>query len=213
MKTHSPSVIRTTQKTLLITAAVLASHQLQGQGTVDFSNVGLANSFVYDDRSGTSVRAQVGTTFSVALYWAPVNPLNPPTPPDPSLFTQQGPSANIGPSAGDYSGGVITITTISPPGGLAWFQVRAWETACGSTFEHAYEMSGSTGVSAIIDAQTGDPTSGGSPGRLAGIGPIHVGLAVGPPFSDPCVPEPSTVLLGLLGAIVVFGFSRHKRSG
>jgi hypothetical protein len=108
---------------------------------------------------------------------------------------------------------VVTIAGINPPGGLAWFQVKAWEAACGSTFEQAYAMGGAPfGVSSVIEIRTGDPTTGGSPAWLTGIGAIHLG-PFDPPFTDPCVPEPSAVLLGLLGAIVVFGLSRNKRSG
>src|SRR5713226_8548591 len=168
---------------LLIAAAMLLSFTAHGQGTVNFSTLSVPNSFVYDGRFFPVVRAPVGTTFSVALYWAPVDPLNPTVQPVASAFTQQGPSGHIGPFPGDYAAGTVTILGITPPGGLAWFQIKAWETACGSTFEQAYGMPGApSGVSSVIETLTGDPTTGGSPARLTGIGSIPVGLGVGPPF-------------------------------
>ena len=198
---------------LLITAVMLMGLRALGQGTVNFSNLSVPNSFVYDGRLFPVVRAPVGTTFSVALYWAPVDPLNPTVQPVASAFTQQGPSGHILPLPGDYSVGTVTTPTITPPGGMAWFQVKAWETACGSTYEQAYGMPGApTGVSGVIEIPTGDPSTGGSPAVLVGIGPIFVGGGVGTGTIDPCVPEPSTVLLGFLGALVLLGLNRHKRS-
>ncbi len=204
----------------LIGFAASTALELHGQGTVNFANN--TTSYVYDETSGTPVLAAAGTTFSVALYWAPVDPLNPTVQPAPSAFTQQGASTYVGMlvngtyrQPGIYSGGTILIPGITPPGGLAWFQVKAWETACGSTYEQAYNRQGDTvlGLSGFIVVRTGDPTTGGSPALLTGIGPIYISGPVGGTFGDPCVPEPSAVLLGLLGAIVVFGLGRNKRSG
>src|SRR5712692_9512858 len=140
MKAYCNLTIRRLQMEALIAFAASAAPELYGQGTVSFSNLGVANSFVYDQRYGAPVKAAVGTTFSVALYWAPVDPLNPTVQPAPSVFTQQGPSGHIAPFAGDYAAGTVTILSISPPGGLAWFQVKAWDTACGTTFEQAAAM-------------------------------------------------------------------------
>ncbi len=199
---------------LLIGAAMLLSARVLGQGTVNFSNLGLANSFVYVGAPASTTKAPVGTTFSVALYWAPVDAPNPSIQPAPSTFKQEGPSGFIAPLDGLYSVGVVTIPGIAPPGGLAWLQVRAWETACGSTFEQAGGIDGGlTGVSSIIGITTGDPTTGGSPARLTGVGPVYIADGVGPGIIDPCVPEPSTVLLAFLGMVVVLGVSRQKRSG
>ncbi len=213
MKAHHRLTSRRLQVAALTAFAASASPQLRGQGTVNFSNAGIANSFVYDDRFGTEVKAPVGTTFSVALYWSP-QVAGVSTPPDPSTFQQVGLTGHISTFPGEYFVGVVTIAGINPPGGLAWFQVKAWETACGSTYEQAYNRGETAlGTSSVIEIRTGDPTTGGSPALLTVIGSIHILGPLGPPFGDPCVPEPSPIVLGLLGAIVVFGFSRHKRSG
>src|SRR5216683_4700096 len=204
MKTSCFLIIPLMRNRLLIVATMLLGQRALGQGTVSFSNLGLPNSLVYDARSVIALKAPVGTTFSLALYWAPVDPLNPNVAPDPFAFTQQGPSGNIGPSAGQYSVGIVTIAGVTPPGGPAWLQVRAWETACGGTFEQAYNRGETVlGVSSIIQIRTGDPTTGGSPAPLTGIGPIYLLGPIGPGVIDPCVPEPSTGLLVFLGAAAV----------
>src|SRR5438309_9546902 len=95
MRPSSVLIMSHMPRRLLITAAMLLGLRGFGQGTVNFSNAGLLNSFVYDDRFGTEVKAAVGTTFSVALYWAPVDPLNPTVQPAASAFTQQGPTGQI----------------------------------------------------------------------------------------------------------------------
>src|SRR6266699_637349 len=118
MKTFCFPRIKLLRNRLLVAAAMLLSPRALGQGTVNFSNVGLPNSFVYVYIPGLpEVKAPVGTSFSVALYWAPVDPLDPTVQPVASAFTQQGPSGNIGPLPGDYSVGVIAVAAISPPGG------------------------------------------------------------------------------------------------
>src|SRR6266699_5182997 len=119
MKTFCFPRIKLLRNRLLVAAAMLLSPRALGQGTVNFSNVGLPNSFVYVYIPGLpEVKAPVGTSFSVALYWAPVDPLNPTVQPFASAFTQQGPSVRIAPFPGDYAGGVVSIAGISPPGGL-----------------------------------------------------------------------------------------------
>ncbi len=161
------------KKSILITAGLFASLQLHGQGWVNFSNIG-PKAPVIDSTTGTN--AVAGTTFSVALYFAPY--AGPGTlPPDPSTFTRVGPSVHLGfllPSgqligAGLYSGGPVTINEIHPPGYFGWFQVKTWETAYGFTYEQAAvtgPMNGRTallGVSNIIKVDTGDPTLVGVP--------------------------------------------------
>src|SRR5260370_1096260 len=111
-------------KKLAITiAAVFATLNIFAQGTVNFSNVGLnptAPPYVYDNTGAAQVRAAAGTTFSVALYWAPYVGA---TAPDMSTFVAVGQSVHIAApglpislQAGLYSGGTVTIAGISPPG-------------------------------------------------------------------------------------------------
>src|SRR5260370_25182858 len=139
-------------KKLAITiAAVFATLNIFAQGTVNFQNN--LTSYVYDDTSGTPVRAKAGTDFSVALYWAPVNAAG--TQPPDSAFVQHRGSTHVGifipnvgySQPGIYVGGIVTIPGITPAGGMGWFEVKAWETAFGNTFET--KTGGRFGVSGV----------------------------------------------------------------
>ncbi|SRR6266446_8162788 len=191
-------------KKLAITiAAVFATLNIFAQGTVNFSNNGIANSLVYLDLPGAvEVKAPAGTAYSVALYWAPVDPANPTVQPAASAFTQQGQSTHIGaPFAGTYAGGTINIAGIVPHGGMGWFQVKGWATAYGNTFEAASLLTQLIGVSSVIDIGTGDTTV--TPPvlqtQLTGIGAIHIG-----------VPEPAILGLGLFGGVAMLLLRRRK---
>src|SRR5260370_22498432 len=94
MKAYCNLSIRRWHKVALIGLAVSATLQLRAQGTVNFQNNNA--SYVYDVSSGTAVPAAAGTTFSVALYWAPADPANPNVAPYASAFTQQGSSTYVG---------------------------------------------------------------------------------------------------------------------
>jgi hypothetical protein len=182
-----------------------------------FSNVGL-NAPVID--ALTCAPAVGGTTFSAALYWAPVDPLNPTVQPAASAFTAQFPTTHVGIFnvltgqylPGIFNGGVVFIQGITPPGGMGWFQVRVWQTAYGSTFEQAFaNPQAETGLSNIILVPTGNPINGPPPpGRLTGISRILIGPAIGLP---PCVPEPSVLILAFCGAaILLLSASRHRNN-
>jgi hypothetical protein len=176
---------------------MLATFELYGQGTVNFSNL-LKNAPVYN--SATCLDAIAGTTFSVALYSAPYDPANP-VPPDPSTMTQAGASASLI-AAGIYFDGIRTASNITPPGSFGWFQVKAWENAFGATFEQAQTNPAALiGASNIILVLTGDPGPPpvGIPGDLIGISGITLS-AVGTP---PCVPEAPPIALGFLGGALL----------
>jgi hypothetical protein len=191
-------------KKLAITiAAVFATLNIFAQGTVNFQNN--LNSYVYDDTSGTPALAKAGTDFSVALYWAPVNAAG--TQPPDSAFVQQGGSTHVGvrlPSGayiqpGIYVGGIVNILGITPAGGMGWFEVKAWETAFGNTFET--RTGGRFGVSGVVKIGTGDPTitPPGNPAAIYGVGRI-----------DLMVPEPAILGLGLLGGAALLLLRRRK---
>jgi hypothetical protein len=121
-------------------------------------------------------------------------------------MTQVGASTDLV-VAGLYNGGTRTASNITPPGSLGWFQVKAWETAFGTTYEQAQTNPAALiGASNIILVQTGDPgPPAGFPGNLTGISGITLS-AVGTP---PCVPEASPVMLGFLG-VALLSFLRAK---
>ena len=202
----------------LLCLGASAAVQLHGQGTVNFSNNGLNAPVLMGETItfGTNTYAAgtiapAGTIFSVALYFAPYDSNNPNTPPQTSSFTQVGaPAFLLG--LGFYSGGVRTAP-ISPPGSIGWFQVRAWETACGATYEQAFDMNEALlGVSSIIRVDTGDPTTGGSPASLKGLSSIYLIDGIGPGMVNPCVPEPSAALLVSLAASVLILLRAKSKS-
>jgi hypothetical protein len=206
MKTYTRSVIRLVQTWLIMTVAVLASHKLHGQGTVNFSNVGLISPVGILCAPNGFMPAPAGTAFSVALYFAPHSP-GISTPPDPSTFTQVGASAFLV-APGIYDAGIRTAP-ITPPGGMGWFQVKAWATAYGSTYEQAQANGANLlGVSGMIDIPTGNPgPPTTTPARLTGMGAIVLNLD-----PIPCVPEPSAFLLVFIGAATVCFFSLKNRN-
>ena len=217
LKSYSSVFPRRRKMRLLIAVGILAGFQVHGQGTVNFSNIGL-NAPVID--AITCAPAVGGTTFSVALYWAPVDPLNPTVQPAYSAFAAQFPTTHVGilnPLTGQYlpglySGGTVTIAGIKPPGGMGWFQVKVWETAYGNTFEQALASGqGEFGVSNVILIPTGNPTILPTPPhQLTGISPILIPVLIGFP---PCVPEPSAFVLAFCGAaILLFSAWRHRKN-
>lgn len=178
-------------------AAALAGTAL-GQGTVISAN----NSNSRITNVLTSAPVPAGTTFQVALYYLPDTGVPPSLwggiwGPNPG-WIMLGAAVNIGPAAGLYQIGTRTTPSTTPPGGAAWFQVRVWEAAFGTTFDEAWNnpiLIGGRGmvgfISNVMNVTTGDPTTTpmGIPGRANPIGFI------------PLIPEPSVAALVLAGAV------------
>src|SRR6266481_2252655 len=131
----------------------LATLSMYGQGTVNFSNIGLGGAQIFDRCTGAPLIS--GDKYTVGLYWAVDGTT------DESLFQLAGATTHIagfpGTATGVYNGGTRT-RDITPPRFFAMIQVRAWETACGS-FDNAYAQSGKWGTSTILRIDTGDPTT------------------------------------------------------
>src|SRR5712692_3845407 len=163
--------------TVLTIAAIFASLNIFAQGTVAFSNIGLnapvllgvPYSLVTPSNTviiAAGAKAPGGTfgtggpqitAFSVALYYAPYNGG---TPPDPASLFQIGevigqPLSAYLSKAGTYFVRTAYVAptpiTVPPGGGLGWFQVKAWESLYGMTYEQAAQNPlALTGVSSII---------------------------------------------------------------
>ena len=88
-------------------------------------------------------------------------------------------------------GGLLAVPTI-PPRGLAWLQLRAWDSRSGATYDEAVLSGmGGYGESPLFYAQSGDPFDQfPEPGRLIGLQSFSL---------LPVVPEPGTGVLVLLG--------------
>lgn len=191
------------KKTLITAAALVAAVNIYAQGTVTFANASasaISNSL-------TSARVASGTTFKVALYYLPDSP----TAPTAAEFDN---ATILLPSVGFAAPGIFAGGTRSAPttgGGAGWFQVRAWETAFGDTYENAVRNStpqggrlALVGTSNIIKVNLGNPTI--TPPTTAGT-LVGAGLQA---FYVVPVPEPTTIGLGLLGLGALLALRRRK---
>jgi len=190
------------KKLVIMAAAIFATVNIFAQGTVNFSSIGgggVTNSL-------TGQRVVVGSTFQVQLYYLP--DLGTPPATDGQMMSLAG-VASIGPIAGIFSGGTRTAP-VSPPGTFAYFQVRAWETAFGTSYEDAVAKGAVggrlalTGKSNIFRVNTSDPTLQ-PPEAAASL--VAAGMLG---FSVSAVPEPSVIGLGLLGAGALLMLRRRK---
>jgi hypothetical protein len=194
------------KKTNLIVALALGlvSAQVYGQGTVTFGN----NSASAITNAFTMARVVAGTTFRVALYYLPDGP-------EPSrdemLLTglSVGANAPIAPAAGLYAAGTRTTPVTTPGAGFAWFQVRCWETAFGTSYEAAVANPVTqggrlalAGTSNIIRVKTGDPVNNIAPGALTAFG-LQTFLVTQ-------VPEPTTIGLAAMGIGALLLLRRKK---
>jgi len=183
------------KKVLTITAFALAAVTAFGQGAVTFSNSG--NVAIRRDTTGAPV--PTGSSFQVALFWAPDG-----TTDFRSAAMQVGGNVNFGPTAGFFSGGNRTITEIQPAGAFALFQVRVWETAYGNSYDSVLagnDPAAEVGQSAVFRVDTANPLIGEPPTSLGTLIPV---------FSVSPVPEPSVIALGLLGAGALLMLRRRK---
>jgi hypothetical protein len=179
-----------------------------GQGTVTFANIGVGTAI---SNIMTLAPVPSGTAFRASLYYLPDQATAPTT----ADFDERGvvllPNATTFPLAGQFNAG-----TRSTPGGPsaagapAYFQVRAWETAFGTSYEQAANagpMQGRLaliGTSNIIRVNTGNPlvVPPVPPGTLLSGG--LKGFYVAP------VPEPSVIGLGALGIGALLLLRRRK---
>lgn len=197
----------------LIVLAIMATGSLNlfAQGTVVFGNVA-AGKAVTSSRTGQPL--PVGTAYKVALYWLPDNGTNivsgnqvvwtSTDAPTTAVFDAVLATPNAGneyidillPSVGFSSPGFFSGGVRSAPiagASFAWFQVRAWETAYGATYEAARDSGRDAliGTSNIFRSKTGDPVNAVPAVNLATT--ALQGFVVAP------VPEPSVLGLGILG--------------
>lgn len=179
------------KKLILVAVTSLLSLSAFAQGTVNFNNS--ASSLVIDPRTGAA--AASGGGFTVALYWGVLGTT------DANALVQIGATGLINPTPGRYSAGTRTTGNATAPGQSAVFQVRAWETSGGSTYEQAV-ASGTAyyGSSALFTSATG---GAGSPPSAA----VSLSATV-PGFT--LVPEPSTFALGALGIGALLMVRRRK---
>ena len=199
-------------KKLLLTSAVIAltSMAAYSQGVVAFVNntatrISFGNNVAPGDTPGAFL--PTGSRFLIGLYYAPEGP----DPTDAGMLNVMGAGTPVAPLAGRYNGGNRTTPGTTAPGGNAWFQVRAWESAFGTDYETAFtsgprDVNGTTrlsltGKSSRFLIATG---SGSAPGQITAAGGVG-------PFSAEIVPEPSTIALGILGGLGTLVLFRRRK--
>lgn len=189
------------KKLLLLAALCIATVSLHAQGTVSFSNSGLANAYKISYASdGTFIS---GATFRIGLYAGSAGTAE-------GALSLVGLATNAAPAAaaGYFNGGnPFTVNGLGGAGTAITFQLRAWSLAGGATYEEAL----ASGNPAYFAGRStvGTTTLGGGT-TPAGVlwtttNPLGVtGFSVAP------VPEPSSIALGLLGLGAVALFRRRK---
>jgi hypothetical protein len=193
------------KKATLITALVLGlvAPQVYGQGTVNFGN----NSASAITNALTMMRLVAGTTFRVTLYYMPDQAQAPTREEMESMGQRVGADGIIQPAPGLYAAGTRTAPVAG--GTFAWFQVRAWEFAFGTSYEQVrdstMEIGGRralAGTSNIIRVKTGDPAANITPGLLTAFGLQS--------FLVTQVPEPATIGLAAMGIGALLLLRRKK---
>ncbi|MBI5387580.1 MAG: immunoglobulin domain-containing protein [Verrucomicrobia bacterium] len=137
-------------------------------GTVSFMNYAGTNSaWIYDVDCSTRL---AGPAYLAQLYAGP----------DESSMTAIGAAAPFGSGlqVGLFNGGIRYISTVAPTG-LATVQVKAWDSASGSTYEQAQTAGGKAGASPIFTVRTGGGLM--PPSRLVGLEGFCLSVTSAPP--------------------------------
>lgn len=191
------------KKLLLLSAAIFASINMYGQGTVNFGN----NAATAVTNKLTGGRVANGNSFTAQLWYAVDTGAG--VPAADALQLLPGATTGISPIPGLITGGTKVVPN-APGGSKVYFQIRVWETAYGSTFQEAStkQMNGRgavLGTSDIVLVTTGDPNGVPVPTLPGSL--VTSGLRT---FNVDVVPEPSIIGLGLLGAGSLL-FLRRRR--
>lgn len=194
-------------KKLLATIALgVAASCAFGQGSVNISTGAGANTSFITTHDGTRI---AGDVYWVQLFYANG------TVTDDSTLSAAGSPINprTGAAAGVLPSGEIELPDITPPGGIATLQLRAWSATLGDSHDAAFtawqsqgpDASRLYGRSALFQLDTVDYTVDPRPTPPAIGATLPAGMIVAP------VPEPSTVALGILGAIGALVLYRRRK--
>jgi hypothetical protein len=194
------------KKALLTLAVSILAVGAHAQGTVNFANFGgifTAANAPYVMNGVTGARAASGTEFWVQLYYASGAD---------QAESALGPVANAPirfATPGVFVGSRRDLN-VTPAGGPATLQVRAWSSVLGDSYDAAFIAWSSgpaadnrlLGKSALFTVDTSDPGNvQEQPAPLKGL----------TSFSVVPVPEPSTIALGLLGGLGALVLFRRRK--
>jgi hypothetical protein len=198
------------KKYLSMLAVVAVAASAFAQGTVNFSNNG--STLVMDETTAAAVPNAGGF---VQLLWAPSGTaaggytggqtLASWLTANPGWSAIDSSIKAIGPVAGRFLGGPVTVPTATP-GAAIQAAVASW-TGNFSSFDAAVNAGDQrSGISSSFAVTTGNPTvtPPGTAAVITGAGQFS-GLTV-----VPVVPEPSTLAFAGLGAAALLIFRRRK---
>jgi hypothetical protein len=196
-------------RTSLLAIVVLCfSATLHGQGYINFDNTGSSaeNRVYIDEWLNPAALVPGGTQFRVALYFAR-------TEDGESALVQVGNAEGFigtpNERYGVFLGGErIVFPTIA--GGSGLFQVKGWEAAYGSTYkEAAANPAARRGTSPAFVTDTRHPDSTEPNPNI-----VNGSQFGGRPFRGfvIAVPEPSTVVLALVGVVTIGLVLRCRRA-
>ena len=186
-------------KLLMVLAWMAATVMVSGQGTLDVRNKaygvkGSVDALIFDVDGVTKL---AGAAYLAQVYAGPAENLAPVGGPYPF---------RTGTGVGYYDWGtvVVHVNTVAP-GATASIQVVAWEAAAGSYADASAPGSGyKAGASTVFTAVLGNAgVPPALPVIMYGLTSFSLGLGLN------AIPEPSSMALGLLGAIILLR-RRHK---
>jgi len=196
------------KKLILTATTVLASLNLFAQGTVNFGNVGPGTA-ITNSLTGSPVS---GTAFRASLYYLPFVEGAPAPRTEEFLIALRPDTINFL-ATGQFAAGTRSTPQTTGPAGIAWFQVKAWEVAFGTSYEAALVAAPQggrpalAGTSNIVKVSTGNGSTI-APGSLVASPQAGFGGLKG--FFLVPVPEPSVIGLGLLGVGALLLLRRRK---
>jgi len=183
------------KRLLLLATAVLASMSAYGQGQIIFST---QPNGPISLRPGQLVTLADGIVAQV--YWSPVDLFN---------YQPVGPVQPVGATPGHVAATVVTFPQGVPGGTMLDLDVRVWESAYGATYEAATAPDNIMGGRTAISGAVRFTFSIGGPGGAVPLPPASIGGAT-PALCLLCIPEPSVISLGVLGAGVLL-VARYRR--
>jgi hypothetical protein len=193
-------------KKLLLLASLLAgTGSLLAQGTVAFSNSGLADQYKIstNNATGTAPGFMSGANgYRIGLYAGPAG-----TPAGSLTLAGLATNAAPVPAAGYFNGGNPFVTAgFGAAGTTIAFQVRAWAFSAGTDWAQALtRIDLAQGVSAL-----GSTTLGGGTTPPGGLWTTTNPNGITGFTIAPVIPEPSSIALGLLGLGAIALFRRRK---
>jgi hypothetical protein len=175
------------KKILLTAAAVLVSVSVFAQGELTFGNLGALGPDAPITAPDGATRLE-GSGYMAQLYAGPAGTAE-------GSLTAVGAAVAFatGAGAGYWAPATRQIASVAP-GANAAVQVRAWDVSSGSSWETATVR----GESNILDPFQLGGGSAGPPTAMIGLQSFSL------------VPEPSTIALGLIGAVALV-FARRRK--